>query len=141
MLMAPCAEIPMLSTERKVHGCQKSKSLCTREFAVCSGPSHLGHLTRSLYVHPEERLDMSSSTSDKFPISEMSLSSLEGFLALAFVRNLNCSNCTVTEDQCHRYDQIETRRSRYTPADFPHPRMHTSASSYDSTSANSISSS
>ena len=35
MLMAPRAEIPMLS--KKVHGCQKSKQLsvpCTREFAV-----------------------------------------------------------------------------------------------------------
>ena len=37
MLVAPCAEIPMLS--KKVHGCQKSKQLsvpCTREFAVHS---------------------------------------------------------------------------------------------------------
>ena len=32
MLMAPGAEIPMLP--KKVHGCQKSKSLCTCEFAV-----------------------------------------------------------------------------------------------------------
>ena len=35
MRVAPCAEIPMLW--KKVHGCQKSKTLsvpCTREFAV-----------------------------------------------------------------------------------------------------------
>ena len=34
MLMAPCAKIPMLS--KNVHGCQKSKVLCTCEFAVVS---------------------------------------------------------------------------------------------------------
>ena len=37
MLMAPRAETPMLSREKKVHGCQTSKQLsvpCTREFAV-----------------------------------------------------------------------------------------------------------
>ena len=32
--MAPCAEIPMLQVENKVHGCQTSKVLCTWEFAV-----------------------------------------------------------------------------------------------------------
>ena len=32
MLMAPCAQIPML--KKKLHGCQNSKVLCTCEFAV-----------------------------------------------------------------------------------------------------------
>ena len=61
--MAPRAEIPMLSRERKVHGCQKSKKLsvpCTREFAVRSGrgiwclstPIHEADVTRAVSQGP-----------------------------------------------------------------------------------------
>ena len=37
MLMAPCAEIPVLEKEVHAYGCQKSHALCTRAFAVSPG--------------------------------------------------------------------------------------------------------
>ena len=60
MLMAPCAKIPMLS--KKVHGCQKSKVLCTREFAVAvcaSSASSTVFMTFSLAMAPPQTLHCS----------------------------------------------------------------------------------